>query len=973
MKAQEVRPAEAAGQEMGTISGYVSNQATAAPLSGATIQIEGSTLRTATERDGTFTLNVSPGSYTLSVTYTGLDSERISVVVEAGKRVSRDIPLTSKVYLMEKFSVLGLREGNALAIQMQRQAPNAKTVVSTDTFGAPAGNPGEVIQRLPGVTVDINGGEVQNVFIRGMSPAFSALMVDGERIATSTGVGVSRDYQVTQLGTGTLEAVELIKAPTPDQDANAVAGFINLISKRSFDLRERRVSLIAGAIWNQRHSNSPYFKDNPDNLDIFNFSYADSFGLLGKPRSLGVAFNLTRRVSSLTQEEIGAGGQVGASGGFIFPAGADPIQRYWGGGESSFPTRQYNVGLNLDYKLSESSLLYINTTYNNTRWFQRGNRWIVSGGTAAAQYAPGSNWYYEESLPNALSISELRSKELPFYSRNYSVRIGSEHKLFNGAGKLELSVNQSYANHEYPHYNEVIAHVTGIGWRLDRRNSDPWFPAFAQTSGPSIYDPKSYRPSARTELQYRAPNNLRGWRADYRHDIPTVIPAYIKVGVKYNDDRREQDQNNKQFSWAGPDGVVNNADDYDMSAYVANKNPYRLNDNRYGPFSFPTWPDSRDANSIVKAPYWTQTSADAYNSAVANKANDASFKERVQSAYILGNTQIGRLRILGGVRVENTKVEGTGWLRDPSATAGGNSITTLPPAANAARAEASFKGQVTNRGEYRKVFPGLHFVYELRDGLLVRASYNTSISRPPPPNTLPITTSNVDTRTVSVGNPNLKPYTSNNFDFSIQKYFEPVGLFEVSLFLKEIKDYFRAIPSIIGTGPDNGFDGDYAGYTLNQVQNTGNARIRGVELSHQQQFSFLPGPWRGLGAFANYTYQQAEGDFGTTLFQKRLAGFANRSGNVGLSYLGYGWDARILGSYKGDTYRGGAGIMSVYDQPRWRIDLKFQYAVNRHYYLFFDILNLKDSPGTAQELENHLKYFASRQGAAFNAGIRGRF
>jgi outer membrane receptor protein involved in Fe transport len=47
------------------------------------------------------------------------------------------------------------------------------------------------------------------------------------------------------------------------------------------------------------------------------------------------------------------------------------------------------------------------------------------------------------------------------------------------------------------------------------------------------------------------------------------------------------------------------------------------------------------------------------------------------------------------------------------------------------------------------------------------------------------------------------------------------------------------------------------GYTFRQTRNVGAARIRGIELGWQQQFTFLPGPRRGLGAFANYTYTQS--------------------------------------------------------------------------------------------------------------------
>mgnify|MGYP001585541774 CR=1 FL=1 len=56
-----------------------------------------------------------------------------------------------------------------------------------------------------------------------------------------------RNYQIEQLGTANLVSVELIKAPQPEQDANAVAGFVNLVSRRAFDLPGRPITVTGGA------------------------------------------------------------------------------------------------------------------------------------------------------------------------------------------------------------------------------------------------------------------------------------------------------------------------------------------------------------------------------------------------------------------------------------------------------------------------------------------------------------------------------------------------------------------------------------------------------------------------------------------------------------------------------------------------------------------------------------------------------
>lgn len=165
--------------------------------------------------------------------------------------------------------------------------------------------------------------------------------------------------------------------------------------------------------------------------------------------------------------------------------------------------------------------------------------------------------------------------------------------------------------------------------------------------------------------------------------------------------------------------------------------------------------------------------------------------------------RFGRLRVLTGVRMEQTKTEGTAWVRNTTASWGGNSVggASLDPAvvnANVARAARSFVRRNTDGGKYRNYFPGVHLVYEPVTSLLGRASYNRSISRPSVGNLIPAVTENLENNTVSMGNPDLRPFVSDNFEVSVEKYFEPVGQFSVGAFLKEISNYSRSISATVG-------------------------------------------------------------------------------------------------------------------------------------------------------------------------------
>lgn len=960
--------------EVGTITGVVSNQATGDLLAGAILQIDGTTAGGVSERGGAFSFVAPAGTHTMTVSYSGLDTAKVTVTVAAGQSVNREVQLTSKVYKLGAFAVSGVREGSALAIQAQRQSENPKWVAATDTFGNPAANPGELIQRLPGISTDIVGSEVRSLYIRGMGPGFSSLMVDGERVATSTGTSGSRDYQIEQMGTGNLESVELIKAPQPQQDANAVAGFVNLVSRRAFDLPGRRITVMGGTMWRKRGFSGSPFEDKADNLDLFNFSYSDVFDTFGAKKNLGIAFNAGRRASYTTQDEIGPGGVLyNFSQTYLNPTAANPLTRLFGTGDFGYKAVARNAGLNLDYKLSSDAFVFAKFSYNTNDQYQIYYRpGFGNPAATTANFTPDSTYEHSFLLPHAASVGILEST--PAFTKNsriFGLSGGTDFKIFSRSTLVSLRGNYSHADISYPGWIRAQARTigtTGVGFEIDRRGQDPWYPIFRQTAGPSIYDAASYNMSTMQKQSYKSPNDLSGGRIDITRNFLTTYPTILKVGVKLADDVRKPTTTVGIQTWAGADGIANSADD-SLTPYADLRT--MQGDGRYGPFPFPTNPQG------APAAYWKQTAADAYNSYATSNASNATFRETISAGYVQASLKLGKLRVLGGVRMEETATEGTAWARNTTATWGGNSVggVSFDPAvvaANLARAQRSFVRRNTLEGKYRNVFPGLHFVYEPVSALLMRASYNRAISRPAVASIIPTITENSENNTVTMGNPDLKPYLTDNFEVSVEKYFEPVGLFSVGGFLKQISNYSRTFASTVPTGGIDG-NGLYAGYTLTTTRNIGSARVRGIEASYQQQFSFLPGALKGLGTFANYTYLEAEGDFGTVATTTKLANLAPRSGNAGINFRYRGLDLRFLANWTAQKYKSTVGVIDVYNEERLMFDVKVQYSINRRYDVFLDATNLTDeSPRTDVSL-NGLKFFKTNQGVGFVAGMRGKF
>lgn len=337
----------------GTVSGVVSNQGTGAPLWNAVVSVSGTPVSSNTERDGSFILSgVPPGEQTLVVSYSGLETKKEVVTVSTGSAIIQNVALTSDVYQLGKVVVTGMREGQSLAIQQQREAPNVKVVTAINAYGNPAANPGELIQRLADVSTEIIGSEVRGLFIRGMDPSFSVLQVDGQQMATSRGTGASREYQIEQQGTGNIQSIELIKAPRPEDDANSIAGFVNLVTKRAYDSPGRQSKLTLGTMWRKRESGQNPSQDRPG-FDQVALSYSDIFNVPGGDKNLGVAFNIGRRISYTGQDEVGAGLLATGPGALWFRDGvaAAPLTRVFGTGDFFYKAVAVNAGLNIDYKI----------------------------------------------------------------------------------------------------------------------------------------------------------------------------------------------------------------------------------------------------------------------------------------------------------------------------------------------------------------------------------------------------------------------------------------------------------------------------------------------------------------------------------------------------------------------------------------------------------------------------------------------
>jgi TonB-dependent receptor len=283
-------------------------------------------------------------------------------------------------------------------------------------------------------------------------------------------------------------------------------------------------------------------------------------------------------------------------------------------------------------------------------------------------------------------------------------------------------------------------------------------------------------------------------------------------------------------------------------------------------------------------------------------------------------------------------------------------------------------------GSYTKSFPSVHVNHDITPNLKARLSWSTSFGRPPLSNLRPNETVNETNQTLTVSNPALLPQTASNWDATLDYYFEPVGNFSASWFHKTIKDYIVSgiNNGTIGTGANNGFNGEYGGFTLLTTSNAGTAVVQGWEFNYQQQFTFLPGWLKGLSGSANYTVITTHGDFGgaVTRSTNQVPGFIPRTGNVGLAWRFRGFSSRLGINYTGDyiTNFSPASLgRNLYRQKRTIVNLGLAYQLRPAVTLTCDVANLFNEPVVFYRGIRDQMFSTNIPGTSITFGINGRF
>ena len=211
----------------GTVKDDLSN-----PIPDVNLVIQNTNYYATTNYDGKYSIyNIPDGAYKLVVSMIGFSEKEILINLSNSQTLRQDLILDEGVKLDEV--IINARiAGQANALNTQKNRGNMVSIISKEQIERfPDANIGDALKRIAGINVQYDQGEARFANIRGTAPELNSVTINGERIPSAE--GDKRSVQLDLIPADMIETIELNKAITPDMDADAIGGSINLITKKA--------------------------------------------------------------------------------------------------------------------------------------------------------------------------------------------------------------------------------------------------------------------------------------------------------------------------------------------------------------------------------------------------------------------------------------------------------------------------------------------------------------------------------------------------------------------------------------------------------------------------------------------------------------------------------------------------------------------------------------------------------------------
>lgn len=977
-------------QGSGRIRGTVLDQATGDPLPGANIIVLNTSLGTATDLNGEFTLNYVPaGKVTLRISYVGYQPSLREVDVTANVTTNLEVRLVPQAIMGEEVIVTAQARGQQAAINQQLAATSVMNVVSEERIQElPDFNAAQALSRLPGISTTESSGEANKIVVRGLAPQFNIVAVSGVPLAstgstqigaasqggTAGNISVDRSVDLAMVTPYMIKTIEVHKTLLPDMNANAIGGYVNMI------LREAPSGVNGDFMWQSGYTKKTGNYGNYRAIASLSSRFFDD-EVLGA-YVLVNAEKYDRDADMMNANYTTGTTVIGTSGFRQVQVTNVQFQRHYE------ERKRYGGNLILDYKLPEGTIKAVNMFSRLVSNYQDFYQiFDYKGNNLDFRYREGENTVdlgmHSLELKNDFGFLSAELRASLTYSRNL-LPYSPYYQFRRTGGVISGSVP-----YDTPPENL---------WSTVRWTSD----SSVYLTSVSLF---------RTE--YRERN--QSYKGDFKVPFTagSLISGYVKFGGLYEYKKNVNDQNTPYFT---PSGANNTPGTISRSIMDSIKSKFGIVSDASGMFpgyNFPTrisqlydpfldnkfgklyWGcDPVLLNAIVDyvrmTPEFNAVNATAiapggwFEGYFQKLPNDYTYIEKNYAGYLMTNVNVGTFATLtGGIRYEETrstyKVYNLLDARDES-------VQTYK----------EVESHPTNKF-WLPMVTSKFSIFEWAD---VRYAYTQTLARPDYHQLSPHYHMSYDRNNVWAGNPRLKPAQSYNHDVILSFHSNTLGLLTVGAFYKQVKNFaystqykLYASPSrpgldSIGTYSDLGSPPKSGATLYTYINNDRLAYVKGIEFELQSRFWFLPPPFDGIVFGANYSHIQSEAWYPWFIIKTigigktiqidsvRKGRLINQPNDIANAYIGFdykGFSARVSFVFQGNSvsYVGAEPEQDGFTDDYFRVDFSMRQMLPiPGMQLFFDINNINDRSNVSRQ--RTIKGFTSEKyyGMTANLGIR---
>jgi len=828
-----------------------------------------------------------------------------------------------KANALEEITVQAQRSTPEMARDAQRQAPNLINLTTAEEMQKlPDVNTGEAIRRVPGISLETDTGEGRYINIRGLDADLNSTTFGGLRLPptnNSSPSGAGRAVAFDSIPLGFVGAIKVTKSNLPEQDAEALGGTIDITPKTAPPegkpfadlklgtgeelLRHTWITDLAGTAGTRFGGTSGGYQ--PFSILVTASTYDDRRGI------------------------------DDAEAGFIDASTTNPGKQF-----AAFEQRFYNYhrerhgyGADFGWAPDEDNqyfIRYYDAGYSETVTRNR-LIWNFAGNASVDPNNP--NGFIDTAGAPATSTSDA----IPGFTK--SIRDEKEYldskvaeiggKNLFGGNTLDYHVGYTKGTYYKPYdYNSnfdnpAIANVAYDNTTLPNWPAVKTLPGTASNGTVTVnpINPAGYVLTGVSTQRVHSDDHEWGIGADFT--MPTHFTDRSDEEFKFGVNARIRNRTANQFSFDIPSASL---PALDLSSVVyGNSLGYYQNHYNNGP--------QIDA-AALRAVYAAALAAGNVEGGedVLNNVRD---KEDVYAQYGQYQFGFGKLGVIAGLRVEETKVTYGGYKEDPT-----NIACPLCP--------------VSSSKSYTNFFPTAQARYEIEPDLIARAAISSTIARPGFQQVTAATTVDTGSGNITTGNPDLKPTTATGFDLSIEQYLPHAGIASLGFFAKNIKDYIVQNVQQTAGGPQN-LGGNLGIVKLISFANASTSHLFGFETNYVQHFSdILPGPLGGLGVSANWTWVQskykipvADPVTGLTTQSRdsMLPSTSRNTANAELLYDMYGLSL-TLGAYytsKDIFGLGNTAALDTWTQERLSVDFGSQFKVSEPLSVYLNVKNLTNT------------------------------